>query len=277
MQEIEVIVIDNGGNDHASSISAKYASRLNISHHVNETNLGPGGSLNKGLGLATGSLIAISNDDVILPHDLLARADLIFATDNIGCVGFRAIENGYVDDGGPIGIVENSGCVRGNFNRPLDELIEVEHVYGFFYIISRQALTKAGFFDKVLLARPYASGNRIETDHSLSILKSGLRVVYDGTTGIIHQAKPRTDIVERSLKWRLNEVRNTGYLFLKHFGITGKRCLSLRYILLSNLGLLSFMKRPNKANCQYFLVGLRGRMSAIAHWLKYLVSQKSPS
>ena len=218
MEKIEVIVVDNGGDDHSRWISERFAQRMNIRHFVNERNLGPGGSLNKGLEVSQGDLVVISNDDVILPPEVLRRADMVFVDPSIGCLGFRAIENGYHDDGRGIGEIGLVGNVSGNFSRMTDEIVDVEHIYGFFYVVSRQALDATGLFDTVLLAKPYASGNRIETDQCLSIRQSGYRVVYDGTVGIIHQAKPRLDIAERSLKWRLNDIRNTAYLFLKHYG-----------------------------------------------------------
>jgi glycosyltransferase involved in cell wall biosynthesis len=269
MEKIEVIVVDNGEEDHAAQISDRFANRMNIRHFVNERNLGPGGSLNKGLALSKGDLVAISNDDVILPPEVLRRADMVFADTSIGCLGFRAIENGYHDDGGGIGEISLVGNVSGNFSRMTDEIVDVEHIYGFFYVVSRQSLDATGLFDTVLLAKPYASGNRIETDQCLSIRQSGYRVVYDGTVGIIHQAKPRLDIAERSLKWRLNDIRNTAYLFLKHYGFAGKKFLATRYWLLHDLGIISLIKQPTRYNFDYFMVGLRGRLSALWHWAQF--------
>ena len=267
---VDVIVIDNGEQEHCRDVGMKFSGRLQLDYQVNERNLGPGGSLNKGLALAQGDRIIVSNDDAMVPSGFLNRCDEIFASDSrIGCIGFRAIEDGYHDDGKEIGSIDPAGRVLGNFSRPTETLLDVDHVYGFCYGLTRQALEQAGPFDRILLAQPYASGNRIETDHCLEIRRAGFRIVYDGQTGVRHMAKPRLDINERSLKWRLNEIRNTLYLFLKHFGWSGKRAMALRYALLHDLGIRSALLNPNRDNWAYFFTGLRGRSSAVWHWLKW--------
>jgi len=275
---INVFVIDNGETEHTADVGKAFEHRLNLSYIVNEKNLGPGGSLNKGLELADGDRIIIANDDALIPKEFLQRCDVVFEMDPaIGCIGFRAIEDGYEDDGGPIGVVGPNGNVAGNFSRTTDEPVDVDHVYGFCYAITRTALESAGPFDETLLARPYASGNRIETDHCLEMRRFGYRVVYDGQTGVRHLAKPRLDINERSLRWRLNDIRNTLYLLLKHYGWFGRGALSLRYALLHDLGLRSACFRPTQQNLAYFLTGVRGRLSAAVHWLRYRCSRSRPT
>lgn len=270
LSNTEILVIDNA-EEHNSAFVAKKFGDLNLQYSVNERNLGPGGSLNKGLSMARGRRIVIMNDDAILPEGFLAHCEEVFDSDSkIGCLGFRVLEDNYAMATGGVGEIVDSGEVIGNFDRDTNGLIDVEHIYGFCYAITRQALDAAGPFDTVLLAKTYASGNRIETDHCLSIRKAGLRVVFDSRLPIRHLAKPRLDIGERSLKWRLNEIRNTLYLFLKHYGLTGKRFLSIRYTFLHDLGIRSALLRPTRSNVEYFLVGVRGRLSAMGHYLLYL-------
>jgi GT2 family glycosyltransferase len=266
----EILVIDNAEEQNTALVAEKFRD-LNLQYFVNERNLGPGGSLNKGLGLAKGERIVIMNDDAILPESFLSHCDEVFnSDDNIGCLGFRVLEDNYTRVAGGVGQIHLSGEVIGNFDLDTHGAIDVEHIYGYCYAITRNALKAAGAFDTVLLARPYASGNRIETDHCLSIRRAGFRVVYDSRLPIQHLAKPRLDIGERSLKWRLNEIRNTLYLFLKHYGFTGKRCLAIRYVLSHDLGIRSALLHPSQSNANYFLIGMRGRLSAIGHYFLYL-------
>ena len=91
----------------------------------------------------------------------------------IGCVGCRAIEEGYENWGTDVGRVADDGVVLGNFDVDCGAPIEVEHVYGFCYVFTREAVRRAGLNDRTLLAQPYSSGNRIETDHCLSIRARG--------------------------------------------------------------------------------------------------------
>jgi GT2 family glycosyltransferase len=274
--QIEVWVIDNGEAHHCKNVGMQFVDRIDLRYVVNPKNLGPVGSLNKGLSLSRGKRVIVSNDDALVPKNFLLRCDEVFTSDEtIGCIGFRAIEQGYQDDGGCIGQIDGNGRVLGNFTRPTDRLIDVEHIYGFCYAVTRTALLATGPLDIPLLSRSYASGNRYETDQCMVIGKAGFRVVYDGTTGIVHLAKPRQDIGERSPKWRLNEIRNTGYLLLKHYGFAGRYMLSLRYLLLHDLGLRSACLRPSVVNWKYFWIGVRGRISSLYHYAKYLTSRKS--
>ncbi len=271
--ELEVIVIDNAEQENSSAVMKGF-SDLKIDYIVNEKNIGPGGSLNKGLRLADGKRIVIMNDDAILPPNFLQHCDEAFDSDPlIGCLGFRVLEDNYENIPGGIGTISRTGRVIGNFDLDSSGLIEVEHIYGFCYAITRESLNVAGPFDTVLLAKPYASGNRIETDHCLSIRRAGLKVVYDSRMPVRHLAKPRLDIGERSLKWRLNDIRNTLYLFLKHFGLSGRGFLSLRYAMLHDLGIRSALLCPTPKNIGYFLTGVRGRVSAFGHYFLYLVKR----
>jgi hypothetical protein len=144
-------------------------------------------------------------------------------------------------------------------------------VYGFCYAYRREALERGGVHDEVLLARDYSSGNRIETDHCLTLRRLGFKIVYDSSVAVRHLARPRGDINERSLRWKLNHTRNTLYLFLKHYGLTGKRCLALRFALLQDVGVLSAIRHPTPTNVAYFFTGLRGRASAFWHYARYLL------
>ena len=75
---------------------------------------------------------------------------------------------------------------------------------------------------------------------------------------------------EVSLSWKRNAIRNTLYLYLKHFGLFGKRAAALRLTFLDDVGLLSMLRRPTWSNIVYFLSGLRARASAYWHYLLYL-------
>jgi GT2 family glycosyltransferase len=268
---IEVLVYDNGGTDHSGHVIERFRDRLPLCYTINDGFHGMGYSLNRGLRACRGAKIIEMNDDALVPPDLLKACDATFAGDpHIGCIGFRALEEGYYAAGEGIGRIDDSGEVVGNFDRACDGLVEVEHIYGFCYAFTREALACGGVYDEVLLARDYSSGNRIETDHCLTLRRLGYKVVYDPRLAVRHLAKPRGDYNERSLRWKLNHTRNTLYLFLKHYGLFGKRALALRFTFLQDVGILSALRRPTRANLAYFLTGLRGRCSAYGHYLRYL-------
>jgi GT2 family glycosyltransferase len=272
LDRLEVIIVDNGGREHTRRAAEPYAGTVGIRYLVNEVNRGYGFSVNRGIGAARGDRILLLNDDARLTADILAECDrLLDADPTIGCVGCRAIESGYLRSGEGIGRIDPSGEVVANFDIDCGEPIEVEHIYGFCYVFTREAVLRAGFNDRTLLAKPYSSGNRIETDHCLTIREQGLKVVYNPRMVAIHLAKPRPDMSEVSARWKINAIRNTIYLYLKHFGPFGKRGAALRLTFLDDVGIVSAIKKPSLENWRYFAIGLRARCSAYAHYIMFLL------
>jgi GT2 family glycosyltransferase len=275
LHTLEVIVIDNGGPSESSGPAAEaFRGRLAINYIVNPQNGGYGYSVNRGIAASTGERILLLNDDARIGPEFLRQCDAVLNADPaIGCLGCRVDEDGYRNSGDGIGRLDQSGEVVGNFNVDCGGPIEVEHVYGFCYVFTREAVRRAGLCDETLLARRYSSGNRIETDHCLSIRRHGLKVMYDPRIVVRHLAKPRPDMSEVSLRWKINSIRNTIYLYLKHFGLFGKGAAALRLTFVSDLGIVSMLKRPTRYNVAYFATGLRARASAYGHYLLYLMSR----
>jgi len=275
LEAVEVIIVDNGGPaENAEAAAAPFRDRLTITYIVNPQNGGYGYSVNRGIAASSGHRLVLLNDDARIRPEFLRQCDAVMDADlQIGCLGCRADEDGYRNSGEGIGRLDHSGEVVGNFNLDCGGPLEVEHVYGFCYVFTREAVRRAGLCDETLLARRYSSGNRIETDHCLSIKKHGLKVMYDPRIVVRHLAKPRPDMSELSLRWKINAIRNTIYLYLKHFGPFGKRGAALRLTFVSDVGLLSMLKRPTRTNVAYFATGLRARVSAYGHYLLYLMSR----
>jgi GT2 family glycosyltransferase len=278
IDRLEVIVIDNGGAEHTRAFAEPFTTRLHIRYLVNSVNRGYGFSVNRGIVESTGDRILLLNDDARPQPDMLTECDRLLAADPaIGCVGCRPIERGYQSSGSGIGRIAENGEVIANFDVDCGDPIEVEHIYGFCYVFTREAVRRAGLNDRTLLAQPYSSGNRIETDHCLSIRNRGLKVVFNPRMVAVHLAKPRPDMSEVSPRWKLNAIRNTLYLFLKHFGLFGKRAAALRLTFLVDVGLLSALAHPTRSNLAYLLNGLKGRLSAYVHYARYLCGPRFDS
>ena len=267
---IEVVIIDNGGSEHTRASAEPFTERLALRYLVNEQNRGYGFSVNRGIAESRGDCILLLNDDARPAADVLRKCDALLASDpTIGCVGCRAIERGYIRGGEGIGVISPRGEVVANFDVDCGAPIEVEHVYGFCYFFTRESVRRAGLMDRTLMAQPYSSGNRIETDHCLTIRERGLKVVYHPGMTAVHLAKPRPDMSEVSLRWKRNAIRNDIYLCLKHFGPFGKQAAALRLTFVHDVGLLSLVRSPSGANLSYFMHGLGSRASGWWHWLKY--------
>jgi glycosyltransferase involved in cell wall biosynthesis len=278
LEQIEIVIVDNGGSQNSRGAAEPFMSRLPIRYFVNARNRGLGFSMNRGFVESRGDRIVSMNDDARPRPDLLRECDRLMDADPaIGCAGCRAIEEGHERWGSEIGRVLPGGLLIGNFDLDCGDPIEVEHVYGFCYVFTRAALERAGLNDLTLLAQPYSSGNRIETDHCLSIGRAGLKVVYNPRMVAQHLAKPRPDMSEASPRWHLNAIRNTIYLFLKHYGPFGKGAAALRLTFFQHVGIVSALRHPSKANVSYFLNGLRARASAYGHYIKYLAGPRFDS
>src|SRR4029078_6922297 len=100
--------------------------------------------------------------------------------------------------------------------------------------------------------------------------EAGLRVVYHPKMVAVHLAKPRPDMSEVSPRWRRNGIRNTIYLYLKHYGPFAKGAAALRLTFLKDVGVLSMIRKPTGTNIRYFAHGVGSRTSAWWHWLKFL-------
>ncbi len=273
LDHLEVIIVDNGGSaEHTRSAAEPFMQRLSIRYLINPVNRGFGYSFNRAAVEATGDRLWLLTDDVRPQPDLLRECDALLARDPlIGYVGCRAIEAGYIRSGDGIGRIANTGEVVGNFDIDCGQPIEVEHVYGFSSIFTREALNRVGVYDRTLLSQPYSSGDRTETDHCLSVRQCGLKVVYNPRMAAVHLAKPRPDMSEVSLRWKRNSIRNTLYLYLKHYGMFGKSGAALRLTFLVDVGILSLLRRPSVTNVAYFANGVRARISAYAHVLLFRI------
>lgn len=278
LDRLEIRIYDNGAPLDSRAVAERFYQKMNLIYTLNEPGHGLGYSLRRGTAECRGKRILELNDDALVPADLLRGLDDVFNSDpRIGIVGVRAIEDRYAKSGAGIGQIDAATCeIIGNFNQPTDTIVDVDHVYGFCYAYTRALLERGGHHDRVLLSRDYSSGNRLETDHCLTAKRLGFRVVYDGRIGVCHLAKPRADMNERSPQWKLNHTRNTLYLFLKHYGLFRKRLLAARFTFLKDVGILSALRQPTRANWIYFLNGLRARISAFWHYILYLVTDPAP-
>jgi glycosyltransferase involved in cell wall biosynthesis len=276
---LEVIVLDNGQCDSTKAVVESFESRINeVAYIRNPEGHGLGYSVTTGARIAKYDIVLELNDDALLPPTAIADISrTFFANLDIGIVGVRAIEDGYLTGEGTIGVIDPVGMrIVGNFAKETKGLVDVEHVYGFCYAYRRSILAEGATHDFILIARDFSNGCCLETDHCLTAKRLGWRIVYDGRIGVVHLAKPRQDISEMSLKWRYNNIRNTTYLFLKHFGLFGRSCIATRYMFLFDLGIKSAVLSPSRANWRYFLHGAYGRASGLFYYAKFLAFGNKP-
>jgi len=182
----EIRIYDNGFPHDSRHVADAFQRSLPVTYRVNEQGHGLGYSLCLGASEAQGDIIVELNDDALVGADFLRNIMATFQSDSsIGVVGVRAIEKGYESTGDSIGAIDSSTLeVRGNFDRPTEDVLDVEHVYGFCYAYRREMLDHGAVHDRVLLAKDYSSGNRIETDQCLSARKRGGAASRETASGL---------------------------------------------------------------------------------------------
>ena len=91
---VEVIVVDNNSSDDTAAVVAKAARDSAVPlHYAFERQQGKGFALNHGLSLATGDVIALTDDDVDPSPEWVDRIVQLFRTHDVVFVGGRVMAN----------------------------------------------------------------------------------------------------------------------------------------------------------------------------------------
>ena len=278
---IEVVIIDNGGaREHARVALRRSRIACTIRYLVNVQQsrlrlLGQPRHRRK-----HGRRILLLNDDARPMPDLLTECDRAARERSARSAASAAGRSSRATSTGARRSARfaDDGDIVGNFDVDCGEPVEVEHVYGFCYVFTREAVRRAGLNDRTLLAQPYSSGNRIETDHCLSIRRAGLKVVYNprmvarapGQAAAGHERGLAALAPERDPQHALSLPEA-----LRRCSASARRRLRLTFV--KHVGISRRMRQPSRANLGYFVMALRARASAYGHYVKYLLGPRIDS
>ncbi|NJL53266.1 MAG: glycosyltransferase family 2 protein [Hydrococcus sp. SU_1_0] len=190
-------------------------------HTVTVTIPGQVAALNIGLEEATGDIIAITDDDGAPRPQWLSRIEAHFLSDNrLGGVGGRDwmyVNNKLIEgDRKIIGKVQWFGRTIGNHHFGKGKPREVEILKGANMSYRRFAIGNKRFDERLL-----GTGAQVHNDleFSLSIKKSGWKIIYDPFVEIDHYYGKRFDEDRRSqfdeIAW-FNEVHNITLVLLEY-------------------------------------------------------------
>lgn len=241
--DLEVIVVDQNGDDRLVPILARFADRLTVTHlrsaraHANHAR-------NLGLAQARGAIVAFPDDDCILPSGVLDRVAAAFADPTLAVLtGPAASPEGGLGsgrwraEGGPITLANLWTSV-----------IE-------FNLFLRREVARAlgGFDERMGPGTPWGSAEG--NDLVARAIGAGHRALYDPELRIIHPDKRLTPVaVERARGYGAG----LGVALRRHAPGIG---VWLPFFIRPLGGLALAALKRNHLQAAYYLATFRGRLA----------------
>jgi glycosyltransferase involved in cell wall biosynthesis len=194
LKPFEVIVVDNGPDPETKEVCAAYLAKIPLSYRV-EKRKGPSFCRNKGISLATGTVVALIDDDCITDAKWLEMIKKHFKTyRSDGVIGFTVPQN-------PINI---PSCVEDTYyyrwmlqyipaiDRPC--LLKSGAV-----IDSRNAAFLSGFIKKFKFNNsPYASNEDVEM--GIRLFQASQNICYNPSIRVFHRnSESYKDLFRRNI------------------------------------------------------------------------------
>ncbi len=165
---------------------------------------------NIGIARAANNILIFVDDDVVIESGWLKSLLWHYDDISVGGVGGRVKIHGLKGGSSAFktGVIEE-GFVVGNWDPPVNETLEVQHLIGCNMSFRRSLVMKVGGFDNFFRACNF----REETDLCLRVRLLGYRLIFDPDANLVHKALGRKSWGAR---WIYYYVRNTLYLYLKY-------------------------------------------------------------
>lgn len=190
-QNWEIVVVDNGATDETPEVIRSFASRGPV-RYAYEAVQGLGRARNRGISVARGSLLAFTDDDVVVHPNWAARIVARFATDPDVSAVFGST---YADPG-----VQSMFSLR---TRPYPCYLEGKHQVwessaGNNMAYRRSVLDRIGLFDPL-----HGSGAKYwgadDSEFQYRFFKAGLKAFYDPEIKVKHEPDLGSRTVEEEL------------------------------------------------------------------------------
>lgn len=185
---VEILVVDNGSTDETPDFLAQQKGALGrFSLRVlDEKQKGKASALNLGLTHATGAILLVIDDDVVVHPQWLVK--------HLECYHknlFDAIQGRVLPGADPEGEPADRNRLR-EYNIPIvdygDEMIDIRGLTGSNMSFKREVFEKVGFFDVRL--GPGAAGFSEDTEYSMRIRRSGFKIGYTPHAIVYHELNP---------------------------------------------------------------------------------------
>lgn len=181
----EVIVVDNGSDDHTASL---LAAMPGVRHLRFDAPIGFPAAVNRGVEASSGRIVLVANNDIEFAPNAFARAvDALDADPTLGLVGAKILlpnetlqEAGSLlrRDGSSLGLGRGLPATDGRGAR----LVEVDYASGCFIAFRREDFAALGGFDE-----GYSPGYYEEVDFALRLKgRLGKRSALDTGLAVVH-------------------------------------------------------------------------------------------
>lgn len=169
-------------------------------------------ALNRGLDVATGDIIAITDDDAAPRPEWLHLIETAFASDaKLGALGGRdwVHERGQLLDGQRdlVGKIGALGKVIGNHHLGVGQAREVDLLKGANMSYRRMAIEGIRFDERL---RGFGAQVHNDMAFSMSVKRAGWKVMYDPLVAVDHFPAPRIGDDQRDLQ-SPSAMRNAAY------------------------------------------------------------------
>ncbi len=211
----EVIVVDSNSADGTKKLKDYFPIK-----YVSISERSMVHARNVGISVASGDVVAFLDDDVVVHRDWLKCITEPYSDNNVGGVGGRVIPYGksdkfYIKMGkNEVGKVFNSGFVVGNFDFPLENIVEVDSFIGCNMSFRRGILLRMGGFDENYKGTSY----RDETDTCMHLKRFGYKLMYHPKALVWHKFKGK----QVGSEWLYWYVRNQTYFYFKNIFVQSK-------------------------------------------------------
>jgi GT2 family glycosyltransferase len=186
--QIEILVVDNGSTDGTENFLANETtkSRKFSIHVLRERQKGKASALNLGLGTATGDILLVLDDDIVVDSQLLTKHLECYQHTIYDAVQGRVLPGVDVD-----GKPADRDRLR-EYNIPHvdygEEFCEIRGVTGTNMSFKRRVFERVGFFDSRL--GPGAAGFSEDSEYSIRIRKAGFKIGYAPHAIVYHELNP---------------------------------------------------------------------------------------
>lgn len=252
--DLEVIIVDQNGDDRLTPIVAEFAPRLDI-RHMRSTVRRNSHARNLGIGQCRGDIVGFPDDDCIYPSGLLAHVAARFAAEP----DLAMLSGPAATPSGGLGSGRWEPC-----SGPIALKTIWTSIICFNLFLRRQTLRVCGGFDEDLgLGARFGSSE--ENDLAIRVLQSGARGYYDFDLRVVHPDKRLTPTaIARAFRYGTG----TGRVMRKH---RIPHRIVLTFMLRSLGGVLVSLACRRWPHAQYYWHTLCGRATG------YLARSVRPS